>query len=75
MLVKEFYRTKGLEDNTYNLPDSLNQLTDIPSKNAKKKLLFLKDDCFIGNHSHSFVWKKGKRFATTVIKMVDLIII
>ena len=23
---QEFYRTKGLEDNTHNLPDSLNQL-------------------------------------------------
>ena len=40
---QEFYRTKGLEDNTYNLPDSLNQLDWTSFQNAKKKLLFLKN--------------------------------
>lgn len=42
---QEFYRTKGLEDNTYNLPDSLNQL-DVdwhPYPNCQEEIAFLEE--------------------------------
>ena len=40
---QECYRTKGLEDNTYNLPDSLNQLDWTSLSKCQEELAFLKE--------------------------------
>ena len=40
---QEFYRTKGLEDNTYNLPDSLNQLDWTSLPNCQEEIAFLEE--------------------------------
>ncbi len=66
MLVK-ILPHKESKDNTYNLPDSHQPIgLDILSK-CQEKLLSWRNWLLIGNHSHSFVWKKGQRFATTVM--------
>ena len=40
---QEFYRTKGLEDNTYNLPDSLNQLDWTSLSKCQEEIAFLEE--------------------------------
>ena len=40
---QEFYRTKGLEDNTYNLPDSLNQLDWSSLSKCQEEIAFLEE--------------------------------
>ena len=40
---QERYRTKGLEENTYNLPDSLNQLDWTSLSKCQEELAFLKE--------------------------------
>ena len=40
---QEFYRTKGLEDNTYNLPDSLNQLDWTSLPKCQEEIAFLEE--------------------------------
>ncbi|EKS18073.1 pullulanase, type I [Streptococcus sp. F0442] len=40
---QEFYRTKGLEDNTYNLPDHLNRLDWTALSNCQEEIAFIKE--------------------------------
>ena len=40
---QEFYRTKGLEENSYNLPDTLNQLDWTSLSKCKEEIAFLKE--------------------------------
>ena len=40
---QEFYRSKGLEENTYNLPDSLNQLDWLSSMSYETDIQFLRE--------------------------------
>ena len=43
---QEFYRSKGLEENTYNLPDALNQLDWLSSTAYETDIQFLREfDC------------------------------
>lgn len=40
---QEFYRSKGLEENTYNLPNSLNQLDWTSLANCQEEISFVKE--------------------------------
>ncbi|MFR9120795.1 MAG: hypothetical protein ACLVJN_10270 [Streptococcus parasanguinis] len=40
---QEFYRSKGLEENTYNLPDALNQLDWLSSTAYETDIQFLRE--------------------------------
>ena len=40
---QEFYRSKGLEENTYNLPDALNQLDWLSSTSYETDIQFLRE--------------------------------
>ena len=75
MLVKNFYRTKGLEDNTYNLPDSLNQLDWTSLSKCQEEIAFLEELIAYRKSQPLLRLKKGKRFATTVMSNGCLIII
>ena len=72
---QEFYRTKGLEDNTYNLPDSLNQLDWTSLPKCQEEIAFLEELIAYRKSQPLLRLKKGKRFATTVMSNGCLIII
>ena len=72
---QEFYRTKGLEDNTYNLPDSLNQLDWTSLSKCQEEIAFLEELIAYRKSQPLLRLEKGERFATTVMSNGCLIII